>query len=71
MRSDMRRIQSIVVTYDDNSTEQWQGNGQIEMIDTVSPGPPPASVSFIRATLSIAPRLEINAAGAFTGRRLT
>lgn len=67
----MRKIKSVVVYYDDNSAQQWHGNGMVVVGDTVDPGPPPTSVSFVTVTLSIAPRMKLHPAGYFTERVTT
>lgn len=66
----MRKITQVTVKYEDGGEETWVGAGTAGVSDSVNPGPPLTSVSFAWATLAIPPRMEINKAGAFTGRRL-
>jgi hypothetical protein len=65
----MRKIKSLRVWYEDGTREKWEGEaGSVMVIDTVNPGPPARSVSYVTATLSIQPRMELKG-GKFTGFR--
>lgn len=64
----MKKITKVVVSYEDGSVEGWTGGGMVVVGDTVDPGPPPTSVSFVTVTLSIPARMKLHPAGYFTER---
>lgn len=55
-----KRIRSMIVYYDDESSEEWRGDGVVRIIDTVikKDKGQPDPVSFVTATIRIPARAD-------------